>query len=253
MSLALTLRTVVAARFSAHLFLAIGILPICAPASLAAPHADVEILLPTANGPIVTEGGDYVGDLAGRVFEGEFISDLATEPGFDALAGTFANGAQVRFDVVKQLLYWNGTALVSPSSSVTMSFGSNAITVTGTNESGLAGFLIGTAGALGGFHTDLDFELSAGAPDGLYGLVLTLGANPPTTGFTTSLPFLMAFSQGTVGNASAGLDAMANAALVPEPSSVALAGLGVAGVLAAGWRRRRRAAARNSVVAEIVG
>lgn len=40
-------------------------------------------------------------------------------------------------------------------------------------------------------------------------------------------------------------------ALVPEPSSVALAGLGVAGVLAAGWRRRRRAAARNSEVADI--
>ncbi len=37
---------------------------------------------------------------------------------------------------------------------------------------------------------------------------------------------------------------------VPEPSSVALAGLGVAGVLAAGWRRRRRAAAGNSAFAE---
>jgi surface-anchored protein len=32
---------------------------------------------------------------------------------------------------------------------------------------------------------------------------------------------------------------------VPEPSSVALAGMGVAGALAAGWRRRRRAAAAN--------
>lgn len=38
--------------------------------------------------------------------------------------------------------------------------------------------------------------------------------------------------------------------VVPEPSSIALAGLGAAGVLAAGWRRRRRAAAQNSAVAE---
>jgi len=40
---------------------------------------------------------------------------------------------------------------------------------------------------------------------------------------------------------------------VPEPSSIALAGLGVAGVLAAGWRRRRRAAGRNSTATEIAG
>lgn len=223
---------------AAHLFLAIGIILSGIRPALAGPHTDVEILLPNVTGQIVTEGGDYVGDLAGRVFEGEFISNLATEPGFDALAGTFTTGAQVRFDVVKQLLYWNGTALVSPSSSVTISFGSNAIAVTGTNESGVAGFLLGTAGVTGGFHTDADFELSASAPDGLYGIVLTLGPNPPTGGFTASLPFLMAFSQGTVGNASEGLDAMANAALVPEPSALALAGIGLAAVGVGALRRR---------------
>ena len=39
--------------------------------------------------------------------------------------------------------------------------------------------------------------------------------------------------------------------VVPEPSSMALAGLGVAGALAAGWRRRRRqAAAAKSAFAE---
>lgn len=39
-------------------------------------------------------------------------------------------------------------------------------------------------------------------------------------------------------------------AAVPEPSSVALAGLGVAGALAAGWRRRRRATLWNSAAAD---
>lgn len=38
--------------------------------------------------------------------------------------------------------------------------------------------------------------------------------------------------------------------VVPEPSSIALAGLGAAGALVAGWRRRRRAAAENSAFAE---
>jgi surface-anchored protein len=37
---------------------------------------------------------------------------------------------------------------------------------------------------------------------------------------------------------------------VPEPSSVVLAGLGAAGALAAGWRRRRRATLRNSAAAD---
>lgn len=40
---------------------------------------------------------------------------------------------------------------------------------------------------------------------------------------------------------------------VPEPSSMALAGLGAAGVLAAGYRRRRRAAGRISTATEIAG
>lgn len=41
--------------------------------------------------------------------------------------------------------------------------------------------------------------------------------------------------------------------VVPEPSSVALAGLGAAGVLAAGWRRRRRATGRISAATGIAG
>lgn len=52
------------------------------------------------------------------------------------------------------------------------------------------------------------------------------------------------------GNAPVSGSSVYTFQVVPEPSSIALAGLGAAGVLAAGWRRRRRTAAQNSAAAE---
>jgi len=222
----------------------------------AEPHADVEIVI--ASGQLATEGGIYAtGSFAGRVFEGELApgapNNTTIEPGFDASAGTFQSGNQVRFDFVQQLLYWNGTALTAPPANFTVTLGANSRTISGTATSGLPGFLVATAGGIGGFHQDMTWSLPNTAADGLYGVVLTLGPEAGTTGFTTSDPFLIGFVNGTVADVSVGFAAMVNVALVPEPSSMALAALGVAGVLAAGWRRRRRAAGRNSTATEIAG
>lgn len=228
-------------------------------------HLDVDIKV--VNEKLTTEGGGETNILAGGVF---FDADgmvpvpvesvySTTYPGFDALAGTFTPGAQVRFDFVQQLLYWNGTELVDTNANLTVSFGANSQTISGSDTSGLPGFVLGQAilsgQQAGGFHSDLEWTLPETAASGLYGVVLRLSMESGSPGpvISPSESFLLAFGKGDVIDVDRGLEAMATVAAVPEPSSMVLAGLGVAGVLAAGWRRRRRAAGRNSTATEIAG
>ena len=125
-----------------------------------AQHAnDIELSV-DGNGPIVTSGGDYSGTYAGRVFEGIMpaVAPLRTSsPGFDSIDGTFPAGAQIRFDFVKQLLYWNGTELTAPTSSLTVSSGtSNTATIGGGDIAGLPGFVIAPADAQGALRRGHD-------------------------------------------------------------------------------------------------
>jgi len=226
--------------------LVVGAVATCGVA--AAQHTgDVELTVPAANGPIVTSGGDYAGEYAGRVFEGVMPGATPLEtnaPGFDSLNGAFPANAQIRFDFVKQLLYWNGTELTTPSSAMTVSYGSKTATIGGGDTAGLLGFVIGPADGNGAFHKHLWFSLPGDAAAGLYGAVLTLGPGPGATGFATSDSFLMAFSNGTFDQPTVGLDAMVDVAFapVPEPSTWVLAATGLA---AAAWRAVRRT--RNPV------
>lgn len=221
-------------------------------------HLDVDIKV--VNGKLTTEGGGETNILAGGVFfdeDGMLPGNpySTSYPGFDALAGTFTPDAQVRFDFVQQLLYWNGTELVDTNANLTVSFDTNNQTISGSNTSGLSGFVLGQAAQDGGFHKDLTWTLPDTAASGLYGVVLRLSmeSGSPGPAISPSESFLLAFGKGDITDVDGGLEAMATVAAVPEPSSVALAGLGVAGVLAAGWRRRRRAAGRNSTATEIAG
>lgn len=223
--------------------LVVGAVATCGVA--AAQHTgDVELTVPAANGPIVTSGGDYAGAYAGRVFEGVMPGATPLEtnaPGFDSLNGTFPANAQIRFDFVKQLLYWNGTALTTPTSSLTASYGSTkTATIGGGDTQGLPGFVIAPANAQGAFHTHMFFSLPGDAAAGLYGAVLTLGPGPGATGFATSDSFLIAFSNGTFDQPTVGLDAMVDVAFapVPEPSTCVLAGCGILGVACLARRRR---------------
>lgn len=219
----------------------------------AAQHAgDVELSLPVPGGPIVTAGGTWTGQYAGRVFD-EGVMPLAApfttaSPGFDSASGTFPGGSTIRYDFVKQLLYWNGSALAAPNAAMTLDFQDvRFATITGNDTGGAPGFVITsvpTSGPLAGsFHEHLDYSLPNDAADGLYGIVLTLGPGAGTTGFTTSQPFLLTFAQGTVANYQTGLATMVDAAFapVPEPSGVALAAIAAGG----GWLALRRLARKS--------
>lgn len=214
---------------------------------------DVILSVPVPNGPIVTSGGEWTGQYAGRVFD-EGIMPLAppfttTSPGFDGVIGTFPGGSVIRLDFAKQLLYWDGSALVPPASTMTVAYGGRDSTISGTDTAGKSGFIVSSVPPDGSFHIHPTYSLPSDAAAGLYGLVLTLGPGSGTTGFTTSDSFLVTMAQGSVPNYSTGLSTMVDAAFapVPEPSGVALAlAAAAAGGLALRRARRSRVAAAGS-------
>lgn len=210
-----------------------------------AQHAgDIQLTVPAANGPIATAGGEWTGQYAGRVFDEGVMPSAApfttSSPGFDSAIGTFPAGATLRYDFVKQLLYWNGSAMATPAATMTLDFqGVRQATITGADVMGAPGNLITSVPSNGSFHEHLNYSLTSDATPGLYGVVLTLGPGSGTSGFTASPPFLVTFARGTVGNYAAGLNTMVDVAFapVPEPSGVVLAALTAGG----GWLALRRA------------
>ncbi|MFN5755247.1 MAG: PEP-CTERM sorting domain-containing protein [Planctomycetia bacterium] len=225
------------------------VIALTASSSYAQTHAsDIQLLL--INSRLATSGGSYPGPLNGRVFEGTFPTNGANNnPGFDSAAGLLQPGEMIRFDFVREVLYWNGTALTTSPRSMTVSLGSTQSTLSPTDISGKPGFVINGGDAQGAFHEHVWFSIGSGAPTGLYGVVLTLGPAGTST-FGTSEPFLMAFSRGAT-NREAGLDAMAATLVaVPEPTTLGLAAAGlVAGI--ASRCRRGKSRKRNAVASAL--
>ncbi len=210
---------------------------------------DIELLL--INSRLATSGGSYSGLLNGRVFEGALNSNGFTkDPGFDSAAGLLQPGGAIRFDFVREVLFWNGTALTTSPRSLTVFLGSSQATLTPADFSGKAGFEIAGGDVTGAFHQHLNFSFGNSVPAGLYGVVLTLGPAGTST-FGTSEPFLMAFSRGAT-NRAAGVDAMAATLVaVPEPTTLGLAAAGMAVGIACRCRRRlEKARIGNSVASE---
>ena len=216
--------------------------------------------------------GDAVTDVQVSVLNGMLLTNLSKyasafdettfttgDPGF---AGTPPAGQQYGVQISQKLWYHSGiegdpVTPVLANVFVRVSDGTTSLDVTGT--SGLQTGLILTESLSGSLHDHLLFSLfpnaAPTAPVGVYGLVMQV----TSPAFQTSDPFLLAIAnvQGlnlndpqVLAGIEYGEDAIFDAAIVPEPSSVVLAGLGAAGVLAAGWRRRRWAATQNSAAAE---
>jgi hypothetical protein len=203
-----------------------------------------DIELEIEDGKLVTHNGRYFESELTGTDPGPYVSEA---PGFDSLPGLLTPTEQIGFNVLQSLLYWDGEELAAPGSGVGLSllFGSNSRVVTQASGS-QAGFSLGGGGLdedenyVGDFHKHFDFVLSSGAPVGAYGVLLQL-TPIDTSRFVASDPFLLVFNRG-LGHEEfeAGVDAMVQVTAVPEPSSVALAGLGVAGLAGAALRRRMR-------------
>jgi hypothetical protein len=203
-----------------------------------------DIELEIEGGKLITHNGRYFESELTGTDPGPYVSEA---PGFDSLPGLLEEGEQIGFNVLQSLLYWDGEELTAPGSGVGLSLflGSNSRVVTQSSGS-LAGFNLGGGGLdefenyVGNFHKHFDFVLSLGAPIGAYGVLLELTPAGSST-FSASDPFLLVFNRGLGAEAfESGVDAMVQVTAVPEPSSIALAGLGVAGLAGAAVRRRMR-------------
>lgn len=204
-----------------------------APQAFGSPTTDIQVGV--SSGKLTTNLSKYGSAFDPSTFETD-------EPGF---FGNPPLGSTYGVQVAQKLWYHSGiegdpVTPVANGVSISIFDGTNTRIVTGT--SGVQTGLILAEDLAESLHGHLDFSLSPGtALDGVYGLVLQV----TSPSFQSSDPFLLAIAniaggELTLAGIEYGEEAIFNAA-VPEPSSVALAGLGVAGLAIRAWRRRRAA------------
>jgi len=208
---------------------AAGLTGLAAPAAAQHGHSDIEFGY--SGGQIDVEFGDE-----GRVFEGEFPTSglferFTDDPGFgsEPAEGLGVNpGDIIGFDVLGGLVYHDGTGFAPATATLSLIDALDAVLPLTASSPGGAG-VVGQAGSGDGspgsaeIHEHIDFELSEGASQGAYGFLMSL--NTDAQGIADSESFFLVFNfgleeevfEGAVGDF---------AAIVPEPASLALVGLG---------------------------
>lgn len=133
------------------------------------------------------------------------------------------------------LLYWNGSEVTPTDQTLTIIRSGNSIDVT-ENDTFVAGPVIGAYNSASlDWHGTVNFFLPLDAPAGVYAVGLQVTAPDHTDSETF---WVMANVGLTPEQYALGVAALTSA--VPEPSSIVMAGMGLALIAGLGWKRSRR-------------
>lgn len=235
--------------------------------AITAAHSDIRPRV--ENAKIVTDAfNDDEGtfDRGVRTFGydfGENADDpfFAADPGFNAVgAGGLPGGAQLRFNVLSPLSYWDGAgpvefAAVSTGETLDLNLGGATVSISGSSAA-QDGFAIQTITGSGTVHMHLNSFLNGpdgntlpagegswGAGDGIqaangiYLIAIELLLNP-ASGIAGSDPIYIVFNNGLEESLHDSAIDWVNETLVPEPALLGAIG-GAVGLLT---RRRSRSA-----------
>jgi len=210
--------------------------------STALAQHDGDIEFGYANGKIEIEFGPE-----GFVFEGEFptsglFQQNTDDPGFESEDGSLTPGDIIDYLVLGPLMYHNGTSFAPVPTGVAIVISDNpsgSLIVDANTVGPVSGpGAIAQADSSGEVHAHIDFTLTpsglGAAEFGAYGFLMQLTTTNPN--IASSDPFYMVFNFGLSHHDFH--EAVEDfAAIIPEPSSMLLCGMGLTFVLA---RRRRR-------------
>lgn len=171
---------------------------VVASASLAQAHRDVQMYveaggLRTGVVDLDTPGNPVIPNV--RAFAATFgeFANGTNDPGFNASAGTFAQGTLLGFDLVDAARLWDGSDFDQiPAEQLAVSLGVNSRLTPVMAGGFVAGFNFTQASASGSFHQHANFFVTAPASTGVYLLKLRLRVS---AGATPSEPIYIVFNQ----------------------------------------------------------
>lgn len=152
-----------------------------------------------------------------RATFGEFAGGT-NDPGFNASAGTFAQGTLLGFDLVDAARVWDGTDFdMIPAEQLVVSLGANSRFTPTTPGGFVAGFNLAQAASNGSFHQHANFFVTAPATSGIYLLTLRLRVN---AGALPSEHFYIVFNQNRTASEHEAAVAFVQNVLLAPPACV---------------------------------